>query len=410
MILADKIIDLRKKNGWSQEELAEKLGVSRQAVSKWESAQAIPDLGRVLAMADLFSVTTDYLLRDENEAPTPAAVEDGASDSNVRRVSMEEASAFLALCRKQAPTRALAVSLCVLSPIPLLMILSRTGEGPAAGVGSIIGVVILLLLVVAAVVIFLRQGMESKEYEYLEQEDIETAYGVSGMVKEKQAAYRETCTRGIIVGVVLCILSAIPVLLGTLAADSVAAPERIMLPCVSLLLAMVAVAVYLFVRVGMVQGSFQRLLEEGDYTREGKRAARSPIVPIINLLKELQRKRGLTYLFVAHDMSVIRYISDRVGVMYLGHLVEEGDTDEVFDHPQHPYTRTLMSAVPSIDPRDNRQRILLEGDLPSPIDPPSGCVFHTRCPWATEACKTASCELREVRKGHYAACSRGEQE
>ncbi len=132
MILADKIIDLRKKNGWSQEELAEKLGVSRQAVSKWESAQAIPDLGRVLAMADLFSVTTDYLLRDENEAPTPAAVEDGASESSVRRVSMEEASAFLALCRKQAPTRALAVSLCVLSPIPLLMILSRTGEGPAA--------------------------------------------------------------------------------------------------------------------------------------------------------------------------------------------------------------------------------------------------------------------------------------
>ena len=254
MILADKIIDLRKKNGWSQEELAEKLGVSRQAVSKWESAQAIPDLGRVLAMADLFSVTTDYLLRDENEAPTPAAVEDGASESSVRRVSMEEASAFLALCRKQAPTRALAVSLCVLSPIPLLMILSRTGEGPAAGVGSIIGVVILLLLVTAAVIIFLRQGMESKEYEYLEQEDIETAYGVSGMVKEKQAAYRETCTRGIIVGVVLCILSAIPVLLGTLAADSVAAPERIMLPCVSLLLAMVAVAVYLFVRVGMVQG------------------------------------------------------------------------------------------------------------------------------------------------------------
>lgn len=182
MILADKIIDLRKKNGWSQEELAEKLGVSRQAVSKWESAQAIPDLGRVLAMADLFSVTTDYLLRDENEAPTPAAVEDSAPDSSVRRVSMEEASAFLALCRKQAPTRALAVSLCVLSPIPLLMILSRTGEGPAAGVGSIIGVVILLLLVVAAVVIFLRQGMESKEYEYLEQEDIETAYGVSGMV------------------------------------------------------------------------------------------------------------------------------------------------------------------------------------------------------------------------------------
>ena len=131
---------------------------------------------------------------------------------------------------------------------------------------------------------------------------------------------------------------------------------------------------------------------------------------VINTLESLQEKLGLSYLFVSHDLSMVRHISHNVGVMYLGHLVEEGDTDEVFDHPQHPYTRTLMSAVPSIDPRDNRQRILLEGDLPSPIDPPSGCVFHTRCPWATEACKTASCELREVRKGHYAACSRGKQE
>ncbi len=126
---------------------------------------------------------------------------------------------------------------------------------------------------------------------------------------------------------------------------------------------------------------------------------------IINLLKELQKQRGLTYLFVAHDMSVIRYISDRVGVMYLGHLVEEGDTDEVFEHPLHPYTKTLMSAVPSIDPRDKQQRILLEGDPPSPIDPPSGCVFHTRCPYATEACASASCTLKEVRPGHFAACA-----
>ncbi len=125
---------------------------------------------------------------------------------------------------------------------------------------------------------------------------------------------------------------------------------------------------------------------------------------IINLLKEMQRQRGLTYLFVAHDMSVIRYISDRVGVMYLGHLVEEGETDEVFEHPLHPYTKTLMSAVPSIDPRDQHQRMLLEGDPPSPIDPPSGCVFHTRCPYAKESCKSAVCTLKEVRPGHFSAC------
>lgn len=281
MILADKIIDLRKKNGWSQEELAEKLGVSRQAVSKWEGAQATPDLGRVLAMADLFAVSTDYLLRDELEAPAPTedtAAEDKA-DSTVRRVSMEEANAFLDLCWRQAPGFARAVSLCVLSPIPLLMIRSRTGEGPAADAGTIIGVVILLVMVAAAVVTFLRQGMEKKDYEYLEQEDIETAYGVSGMVKEKQAAYRESYTRAIVIGVVLDILSAVPVMLGALAANHSSEPERIILSCVSLLLAMVAVATYLFVRVGTVQGAFERLLEEGDYTRAGKRVGRSPLIP-----------------------------------------------------------------------------------------------------------------------------------
>jgi len=131
---------------------------------------------------------------------------------------------------------------------------------------------------------------------------------------------------------------------------------------------------------------------------------------ILNLLMDLQEERGLSYMFITHDLCVVRHISDDIMVMYMGEVVEQAPKDELFRAPQHPYTRTLMSAVPSIDPRDNRQRILLEGDLPSPIDPPSGCVFHTRCPWATEACKTASCELREVRKGHYAACSRGEQE
>ena len=131
---------------------------------------------------------------------------------------------------------------------------------------------------------------------------------------------------------------------------------------------------------------------------------------IMELIVRLNEQLNMGVMLITHDLAVVAQTCSRVIVMYLGHLVEEGDTDEVFDHPQHPYTRTLMSAVPSIDPRDNRQRILLEGDLPSPIDPPSGCVFHTRCPWATEACKTASCELREVRAGHYAACSRGEQE
>ncbi len=125
---------------------------------------------------------------------------------------------------------------------------------------------------------------------------------------------------------------------------------------------------------------------------------------IINLLRDLQRQRGLSYVFISHDMSVIRYISDRVGVMYLGHLVEEADTDELFAHPVHPYTRTLMSAVPSIDPRDNTERIVLEGGLPSPIDPPSGCVFHTRCPMPVPECQSVLPPWQEVSPGHFAAC------
>ncbi len=127
---------------------------------------------------------------------------------------------------------------------------------------------------------------------------------------------------------------------------------------------------------------------------------------IINLMKDLQEQRGLTYLFIAHNMSMVKYISDRVGVMYLGHLVEEAPTEELFAHPVHPYTQSLLSAVPSIDPRDKRERIVLPGDLPSPIDPPSGCVFHTRCPYATDACAKSCPQRVEVAPGHFVACYR----
>lgn len=282
MILADKITELRKKNGWSQEELADKLGVSRQAVSKWESAQSTPDLGRLLAMADLFSVSTDYLLRDELDSAIPETptADEAVSDSPVRRVSLEEANAYLALQEGQAPMRALAVSLCVFSPIPLLLILSRTGEGAFAATGSVIGIVVLLVMVAIAVSVFIRQNMAAESFKFLSTENIETAYGVSGMVKERKAAHRETYTRGLVVGVLLCILSAVPVLLGALAADSTpAAEEQILLPCVALLLAMVGIAVYLFVRVGSLQSACDQLLETGDYTRENKKISRSPLIP-----------------------------------------------------------------------------------------------------------------------------------
>ena len=129
---------------------------------------------------------------------------------------------------------------------------------------------------------------------------------------------------------------------------------------------------------------------------------------IINLLEELQEQFNLTYLFIAHDLSVVRHISDRVGVMYLGHLVEMAERNEIYRNPVHPYTRALLSAVPIPDPvlDAQRERVLLTGEVPSPLNPPSGCVFHPRCPVAEDQCAVAVPELRQVETDHWAACIR----
>ena len=127
---------------------------------------------------------------------------------------------------------------------------------------------------------------------------------------------------------------------------------------------------------------------------------------VINMFDELQEEMGLTYLFIAHDLLVVRHISDRIAVMYLGKMVEMADAREIYDHPLHPYTKSLMSAVPLPDPKRAREnkRIVLSGDIPSPLHAPSGCPFRTRCPHATEACAAAMPEFKEVSSGHFAAC------
>ena len=127
---------------------------------------------------------------------------------------------------------------------------------------------------------------------------------------------------------------------------------------------------------------------------------------VVNMLEDLQEELGLTYLFIAHDISVVRHISNRIGVMYLGNVVELADSYELYRNPIHPNTKTQMSAVPIPDPivTRSRERLILEGDIPSPINPPSGCKFHTRCPYATERCKQEVPAFREYEKGHFAAC------
>ena len=125
---------------------------------------------------------------------------------------------------------------------------------------------------------------------------------------------------------------------------------------------------------------------------------------IINLLKDLQKKHNLTYLFISHDLSVVEHISDTVGVMYLGNLVEYGPTDRIFNNPLHPYTQALLSAIPIPDPDAKMNRIVLEGSIPSPANPPSGCKFHTRCSRCMECCKNIAPVMKEMEPDHFVVC------
>ena len=132
---------------------------------------------------------------------------------------------------------------------------------------------------------------------------------------------------------------------------------------------------------------------------------------VVNMLEDLQHELGLTYLFVSHDLSMVRHISNRIGVMYLGNIVEIADNDELYDHPLHPYTQALLSAIPIADPARARstQRQVIKGDLPSPLNVPTGCRFHTRCPYATERCSRECPKLQTVGPNHQVACHLIEQ-
>ena len=268
MILADKIVSLRKKAGWSQEELAEQLGVTRQSVSKWEGAQSIPDMDKVVQMSRLFGVTTDYLLKDELEEQTAAPVEEESSP--LRRVTMAQAAEYLTRRRAAAPKVAFAVLLCVVSPVTLLLLSAMSeaqrfpiSENAAAG----IGLCVLLVLVAVAVSIFLRTAAAVRDYRFLEEEPFETEYGVTGMVRQRQQEYAETRTRYTTIGVVLCVLAAVPLF----AAVCVNGSDLLYVAAVGALLVLVGIGCLFLVNAGVYSGAMERLLEEGDYTRGQKK-------------------------------------------------------------------------------------------------------------------------------------------
>lgn len=271
MILAEKIMALRKKKGWTQEELADKLEISRQSVSKWESAASIPDIDRILALSRLFEVSTDYLLKDEleNESFENVEVLEERPQQVVRSVSMEEANRFMELWRKLSWSMAGAISLFVLCPVPVIL-LSVMSETRAFGINEDfavgVGVTILLVMVAIGVAVCILCGLRSSEYDYLKKERFRLEYGVIGMTEKKKEKFAPVFRGSIACGVVLCILGAVPILL----AEAFGSSEVTDAYWVILLLAMVAAAVFLFVRAGLVNGSFTQLLQQEEYTPENK--------------------------------------------------------------------------------------------------------------------------------------------
>lgn len=273
MILADKIIDLRKKSGWSQEELASQLGVSRQSVSKWESAQSIPDLDRILKMSEIFGVSTDYLLKDDIEPAQdvePLMDAPAPEDEGACMVNLDEANRYMDLLQRVAGKIALGVSLCILSPWVLFLLGGLSDEEggyilPESLVPAI-GLPVLLLLVATGVAQFLFYGRQLEAYEYLEHQPVELAYGVKGIVEKRKNAYAPQHTQRLMFGIGLCILAMVPLFISIGLNDS---PMAGFVGFLSTLL-IVSIGVNILVRTCYINGGFQRLLEEGDYTRAQK--------------------------------------------------------------------------------------------------------------------------------------------
>ena len=263
MILADKIIRLRKKNGWSQEELAEKVKVSRQSVSKWESAQTIPDLEKILQLGQLFGVTLDYLLKDdiENEEFT-----DCTCSSGIKRVTFEEANEYIEYKRKASLLIAFGVFLCIMSPAALIILsASAFFRNFHFGLSILTGIIVMLLFVAAAVGIFTYCRFTNAAFSYLSK-DFETEYGVAGMVKEKDRKFTPFGIATNIIATCLCVISPAPILVAAFFLNGFAV-------CVSVTvtLAIIGFAVMLYI-IGTVRSrSMHRLLKAVEFSEDGKK-------------------------------------------------------------------------------------------------------------------------------------------
>lgn len=313
MILADKIINLRKKNSWSQEELAEKLGVSRQSISKYEGAQSIPDMDKILKLSKIFGVTTDYLIKDEIE--DPEFLDEDYEESKTRKVSMEMASDYLALKEISAKNLALGVSLCIISPI-LLVILSQAYESLLLPVSEnvVVGLslTVLFLFIIAAVGIFVREGMTLKKYEFIESEAIDTDYGVDGMARDRMEKFHDSFVKNNIIGILLIVASVLPLFIGMI----FSAEDMVMAISTAILLALVALGVNFLLRANIPMSSLKALLEEEDFTRKNKELKKKAD-PFISAYWILMVVIYLGYSFATNNWDRSWIIWPVAGVSYV---------------------------------------------------------------------------------------------
>lgn len=313
MILADKIIELRKKNGWSQGELAEKLNISRQSISKWEGAQSVPDMNKILRLSEIFGVSTDYLLKDDISVPEGAnAPVDTESDAV--RVSMEEAVAFLAHKKESSVRIATGVMLCIASPILLILlaVLQKQGRiGMTENQAAAAGIAVLLLLIGIAVALFVLTGLRGNRFEYIETTAIDTEYGVEGMVREKKERFRPAFHQLLTIGIVLCVVAVIPIILTALFAEG----DVRVVGAVCITLAITAIGVFLIVKVSVIWNGMNMLLEEGDYARSRKEESRRD-APVAKIYWSVVLAGYLAFSFITGRWHQSWIVWPVAGVLY----------------------------------------------------------------------------------------------
>ena len=305
MIFADKIIELRKKSGLSQEELAEKINVSRQAVSKWESMQSTPDINKIIALSEIFGVSTDYLLKDDaNDSEVCVSAE---SDSTLKKVSLNEANKFLTANNKNALLTALGIALCIMCVVPVVAI------GALLPSFEELSVVFMFMIVAAGVALIVSASKIMKPFRYLERENIETEYGVSGMTREKKEKFTPLHIRDTIIGIILCIMCVTPPIIfeqmnkGELGGELGAA----------LMFIMVAGGVFFIVKSAIINKGYSILLEEERFSREKKikNSKKTYMGAVMGIYWSLTTALYLGISFLCHNFNISWVIWVVAGVL-----------------------------------------------------------------------------------------------